>query len=166
MQYRLFTIPCYDGEAELEELNRFLRSVKVLQVERQFFSQDRVWQMMVEYQEGADGGSSAVRGGQKKVRIDYREVLEPDQFALFDRLRSWRKEQAEVEKIPAYVIFTNEQLAAVTRLDKVGYAALESIDGIGKARLEKYGAQILEIWQNQTEGAYNEAVVDNGAASR
>ena len=145
MQYRLFTVPCYSGEEELEELNRFLRSVKVLQVEKQFNPQDRAWQMLVEYQDGVAG--SRGHGG-RKPRIDYREVLEPDQFVVFDRLRNWRKEQSGVENIPPYAIFTNEQLAAVTRLDKVSRAAIGQIDGIGDARLEKYADAVMKLLDN------------------
>ena len=147
MQYRLFTVPSYDPDSELEELNRFLRSVKVFQVDRQFHPQDRVWQMMVEYQESNATNSTSGRGNRKKSRVDYREVLEPDQFVLFDRLRSWRKERAEVEKIPAYAIFTNEQLAAITRLKEFSLSSISTVDGIGEARLEKYGDLILELCQ-------------------
>ena len=128
MQYRLFTIPAYDPDAGMEELNRFLRSVKVLQVDRQFHADDRVWQMLVGYQENGTVTSDSGRGRRKKPRIDYREVLEPDQFVLFDRLRSWRKEQAEFEKIPAYAIFTNEQLAAITALPEFSLSAIGSVE--------------------------------------
>lgn len=166
MQYRLFTIPSYDPEPELEEFNRFLRSVKVLQVDRQFHPQDRTWQMMVEYQDDNSTNSISGRGGRKKSRIDYREVLEPEQFVLFDRLRTWRKEQAESEKIPSYAIFTNEHLAAITRLEELNLSTLGSIDGIGKARLEKYGDTILDICLNDREKTKTEVVVTDGAANR
>ncbi|MCK5679370.1 HRDC domain-containing protein [bacterium] len=147
MQYRLFTIPSYDPDLELEELNRFLRSVKVFQVDRQFHADDRVWQMMVGYEEGKGSRSTTGRGHRKKNRIDYREILEPDQFVLFDRLRSWRKEQAGIENIPAYAIFTNEQLAAITRLKEFSLSSISTVDGIGEARLEKYGDLVLALCQ-------------------
>ncbi len=143
MQFRLFTIPAYDPDAELSELNRFLASVKVFQVDRQFHSEDRVWQMMVGYQEKK--GSDPARGNRKKNRIDYREVLKPDEFVLFDRLRRWRKEQAEVESIPAYAILTNEQLAGISKLSEFSLAEIARIDGVGSSRMEKYGEILLEL---------------------
>jgi len=145
MQYRSFTIPVYESETEAatDDLNRFLRTVRVLQVERQFHAQDRVWYLLVEYQEGTSGDNSG-RGG-RKHRIDYRAVLEPEQFVIFDRLRSWRKAQAEKEKIPAYAIFTNEQLAAISRLEQINKTGLSRIDGIGESRLEKYAEAIMAL---------------------
>lgn len=152
MQYRLFTIPAYDPEIELEELNRFLRSVKVLQVDRQFQAEDRVWQMLVGYQDSNSVKSTTGRGNRKKPRIDYREVLEPDQFVIFDRLRRWRKEQAGVENIPAYAIFTNEQLAALSSLNEFTLSSIGTVDGIGAARLEKYGDAVLELCLSNDNG--------------
>ena len=52
-----------------------------------------------------------MRGG--KQRVDYKEVLSPADFALFAKLRDWRKATAEQEGIPVYAVLTNEQLAAI-----------------------------------------------------
>jgi hypothetical protein len=45
--------------------------------------------------------------------VDYKEVLNEADFAVFSRLRDLRKVIAEKEAVPAYAIFTNEQLAAM-----------------------------------------------------
>ena len=49
--------------------------------------------------------------GRNEGRIDYKEVLSAPEFERFARLRLLRKELAEKEGVPAYAIFTNEQLA-------------------------------------------------------
>jgi hypothetical protein len=51
---------------------------------------------------------AAARAG----RVDYREVLSPPEFAVYDRLRTLRKELAQAEGLPPYAVFSNEQLAA------------------------------------------------------
>ena len=45
--------------------------------------------------------------------MDYREVLNPEQFAAFVKLRTLRQTISKEEAVPVYVIFTNEQLAAM-----------------------------------------------------
>jgi hypothetical protein len=45
--------------------------------------------------------------------VDYKEVMNEADFAVFSRLRDLRKVIAEKEAVPAYAIFTNEQLAAM-----------------------------------------------------
>ena len=42
---------------------------------------------------------------------DYKQVLKPEEFEVFSRLREWRKGVAEKEGVPVYVVFSNEQLA-------------------------------------------------------
>ena len=47
----------------------------------------------------------------KPPEVDYREVLKPEEFEMFSRLREWRKALAEKEGVPVYTLLTNEQLA-------------------------------------------------------
>jgi hypothetical protein len=68
-----------------------------------------LWALAVEYLEGpALSGPGKTRGG--KPRVDYKEVLSPADFALFAKLRDWRKTTAEKEGIPVYAVLTNECL--------------------------------------------------------
>ncbi len=140
-------------------MNRFLRSVRVLQVERHFDTQ--AWRLAVEYLEP---GSQPISGGRgrNRQRVDYREILEPREFAVFDRLRNWRKERAEKEGVPTYAIFTNEQLAAIARLEKCDRAALGRIDGIGESRLNKYADELLARLFEARTGGGDEAGAGSG----
>jgi superfamily II DNA helicase RecQ len=72
-------------------------------------------------------------------------VLSEQAFAVFARLRSLRKELAESEGIPAYALFTNEQLAEMVQRRVQTAAALREIAGIGEARIEKYGETFLRL---------------------
>ncbi|QLH37826.1 MAG: HRDC domain-containing protein [Defluviicoccus sp.] len=47
--------------------------------------------------------------------------------------------------MPIYAVFTNEQLAEIARRRVDTLTALGAIDGIGPARLERYGAAVLSI---------------------
>jgi superfamily II DNA helicase RecQ len=75
--------------------------------------------------------------------VDYREVLNQEQFELFSRLRDKRKELALRDGVQVYTIMTNEQLAEVVKQKISDVADLGQIDGIGAARIEKYGADLL-----------------------
>ena len=81
-------------------------------------------------------------GGRPKV--DYKEVLKPEEFEVFSRLREWRKGVAEKEGVPVYVVFSNEQLAQVVQKKVSSKAALKEIEGVGDSRVEKYGSAVLE----------------------
>jgi superfamily II DNA helicase RecQ len=71
-------------------------------------------------------------------------VLNEADFVVFSKLRDLRKAVAEKEGAPAYSVFTNEQLAAMVTGRVESQAALGKIDGVGSARLEKYGSAFVD----------------------
>jgi len=79
------------GEA-VEEMNRFLRAHRIVNVDRQFVAdgEKSCWFFCVEYFEGGalDVGSA---GQPPHGKVDYREVLNERDFALYLKLRDKRK---------------------------------------------------------------------------
>ena len=76
-------------------------------------------------------------------KVDYREVLNADDFATFAKLREVRKPLAEAEGVAVFAVATNEQLAQFAREKAKTLAALQAIPGFGAARAEKYGEAFL-----------------------
>ena len=64
---------------------------------------------------------------------------------LFELLRSWRKEQADAQSVPAFVVFSDATLEALAEVKPTDRQALQSINGIGKAKLEKYADELLAL---------------------
>lgn len=65
--------------------------------------------------------------------------------ALFDSLRTWRKERAAQEKVPAYCVFTDATLTALAEVCPVDVAGLVEVPGIGQAKVGKYGDDVLAL---------------------
>lgn len=64
---------------------------------------------------------------------------------LFEALRGWRKERAAQDEVPAYVVFTDATLTALAELKPRDDAELIRIPGIGPAKIDKYGADVLAL---------------------
>ena len=64
---------------------------------------------------------------------------------LFESLRTWRKEQAEAQSVPAFVVFSDATLEALAEVKPTDRRGLQSINGIGAAKLEKYAEDLLDI---------------------
>ena len=64
---------------------------------------------------------------------------------VFAALRSWRSQIARQEKVPAYVIFSDATLQAISEELPSDEAEMLSISGVGPSKLERYGAQVLEV---------------------
>ena len=145
MQIKLFAVRLWTPAGEESEMNSFLRSHRVLTVRKEFVADggNSCWAFCVEYLEGEPAGG--LRLGVKPPKVDYREVLKPEEFELFSRLRDWRKGVAEKEGVPVYAVLTNEQLAQVVQGKRASKVDLKEIDGIGDARVEKYGESLLRV---------------------
>ena len=143
MLYKFITIPAGDLSSGQEELNAFCASHKIVSVEKHFSpaGADSFWAFCISYIE-KNAGSVAFT---KKDKTDYREVLNERDFGVYSKLRLLRKAIAEKEGIPVYALFSNEQLAIMVRKSVITESAMHSIDGIGKARVEKYGKEFLML---------------------
>ena len=64
---------------------------------------------------------------------------------LLDQLKSWRRNVAIAAKVPLYVVLTDATLAAIAEHRPVDTAALGMIHGIGAAKLQRYGRDVLEV---------------------
>ena len=146
LQYKFFRVPVKSLEQWEDEINRFIRSVKVVHIERNFIDQgeNSFWALAIEYLSG-DVGSQAGMDTRKRAKVDYKELLSPEDFSVFVKLREWRKSVASHEGVPVYVIFTNEQLAQIAEKRVVTLADLEKIDGVGESRINKYGKDVIKI---------------------
>ena len=98
---------------------------------------------MVEY--GNEAGSGKNGAPASTQRIDYREVLNPVEYALFDKLRQLRKDIAEKSGIPVYAVFTNDQLAAMVKKPPQAVKDLLAIAGIGEAKVKQYGDAFVAL---------------------
>jgi superfamily II DNA helicase RecQ len=63
----------------------------------------------------------------------------------FETLRAWRTARSRAEAVPPYVVLTNLQLARVASEAPRTLAALREIPGIGASRVERFGAELLEV---------------------
>jgi len=154
IQYASFLLPAVADSPEQAALNRFLRSVRVVQIMREFIqpATGPAWAILVEYMD--DAKQPARDGqGQPTAKIDYKEVLSPEDFAVFTALRQTRKSLAEEQGIPVYAVVTNEQLAAISRNRPKTLAELKAIDGIGDGKCEKFGAAFMNCLAEPSDEA-------------
>jgi superfamily II DNA helicase RecQ len=61
------------------------------------------------------------------------------------RLKEWRSAEAKRLGVPAYVVLHERTLTALALARPNSLNGMLAIDGIGPAKMEKYGEAILEI---------------------
>jgi len=144
MQFRIFTISVFD-EAKADEMNRFLRGNKIVNVEKEFIkiNENAFWAFCIQY----IGGENDSRDGARPVsaKVDYKTVLDEATFEKFSRLRAFRKKIAEDDAVPAYAVFTDAELSEIAKLPEITEKNLLKINGIGEKKVEKYGKLFCDM---------------------
>ena len=146
MQVKIFTISCFNSNESNEELNRFLRANKVVNIEKQFYilNKDAYWSFCVSYLPSQSSSSQE----KKDNKVDYKSILDERSFANFTQLRSLRKMLSEQDDVPAYAVFTDVELSLISQLEEINESNIMKIQGIGEKRMERYGKKICEMYAN------------------
>ena len=140
MQIKIFTIPIAGGDLLMEEMNAFLRSSKIMQIEQVMVQEPggAAWSFCIRYLE------DHARAYKNRERVDYKSVLDEASFQRFSRLRVLRKNAAAAEGVPPFIVFTDEELSELAKMESLSEQNMKSVKGIGTQKVEKYAAYFLE----------------------
>lgn len=137
MQIKIFHIGISENE---EELNKFLRSHKILTIDKQYDPNLSHWTFAISYMEN---GVLTKKMDFKSEKVDYKNLLTEDEFQRFTNLRLKRKKIANEEALPAYAIFTDKELAQIATIINPSHSDITRIDGINTARATRFGERLL-----------------------
>lgn len=155
MRFKFFTVSSQASSQAEKELNDFCYQHRIIHIDKQIVldGQNSFWSFCLTWQEG-----DASLSNNKKIRtpaVDYKKILNELDFSCYLELRNFRKEQAEIAAVPAYALFTNQQLADMVQERVNSMVGLQQIKGVGKSRVEKYGELFLqklnELWGNVSD---------------
>ncbi len=90
------------------------------------------------------------RGGGKQTRTPLPADLD---VGLWEALRECRREFAEIQGVPPYVVFHDRTLKEMCALMPRSLEAMAGITGIGERKLDKYGPGFLAVIDEHLAGA-------------
>ncbi|HOG02802.1 MAG TPA: DNA helicase RecQ [Accumulibacter sp.] len=85
------------------------------------------------------------KGRQARNRVTPDRPRQADDSPLLARLRAWRSEKAREQGVPAYVILHDRALHEIAALLPDSVPALLAVPGIGVAKAERYGRELLTL---------------------
>ncbi|MBN1629107.1 MAG: HRDC domain-containing protein, partial [Thermoleophilia bacterium] len=100
----------------------------------------------------AEGRALAGGSGSAEGRGSVDHPGSADDEALFEELRAVRREIAEREGLPAYVIFHDATLWEMATRRPVAPEELLEVSGVGSRKLEKYGEEFLGLLREHRSG--------------
>jgi len=100
-------------------------------------------------------GSPSLKSRKKAVyAVNFEDKSDAE---LFEVLRAWRVERAREQSVPPYVIFLDKTLRSVVAKKPAVLAELSQISGVGQAKLERYGSDILGLVRRHREKSESKA---------
>ncbi|MGC4029318.1 MAG: DNA helicase RecQ [Steroidobacteraceae bacterium] len=95
---------------------------------------------------------AAARSRATKARKSKPEVAatsaSPQEEAVFQALRDWRRGVAKEHGVPAYTVLHDSTMREIARRRPAGPGELAGISGIGATKLERYGEAIASVIRN------------------
>jgi ATP-dependent DNA helicase RecQ len=79
------------------------------------------------------------------TRAPARALVSEDDAPLLSALKAKRRALAEAQGVPAYVVFTDRTLIEMAERKPHSLDAMAGIVGVGAKKLDRYGAEFLEI---------------------
>ena len=81
----------------------------------------------------------------KDLAVDMSRNVVAGHGPMFDALKDWRLERSRADEVPPYVVFHNTTLAEIAERQPRTLAELALIAGVGPAKLERYGDDVLRV---------------------
>lgn len=146
---KIFTLKYEEKSESFNDsiLSNFLFDKEILRWESKFFERknEYFWTVLIEYRQSIPMQSIPIQKTEISRDESYKELLSGNDWPLFKVLKEWRAERCKQEGIPPYIICNNTQLAKIAVARPHSLNALQEINGIGRAKTEKYGKELLQI---------------------
>ena len=149
MQLKTFRISITSPEQSEGEVNAFLRAHRILSAERHFCPDlGGYWAILVEYAE--DGHADCARPARRRERTSVADELNEAEKVRFERYRKIRYDVSVERGVPAYAVFTDRELAILSRLEELNLEGVKSLKGIAPSHLEDNLHYLLEGVTDET----------------
>ena len=144
-QFMTFFVSPFSEPSSHAELNNFLKSHRIINVEKRLIDGERGtgWIFLVEYSDNEGTKSSYTMSS----KVDWRDVLNPSQFTVYDFLRKTRKEIGDKTEIPLHGILSNEQLALMAQNPPKTKEDFLKIKGVNEQKYKQFGEVFLSAIQ-------------------
>ncbi|MGE7852729.1 DNA helicase RecQ [Bacillus paramycoides] len=147
IEFNFHTLPTYGllsnrSVKEVSEFIEFLISEELIAVEHGTYPTLRVTEI----------GKEVLLGNEnvlRKERVETRQIVQD--HPLFEVLREVRKEIAQGEGVPPFVIFSDQTLKDMCAKMPQSDSELLTVKGIGEHKLVKYGSHFLQAVQHFIE---------------
>lgn len=130
-----------------ENLNEFLKDVNIKKSSTSFVEGNiNFWSIIFHY-EDLIPNKEPIYQNIKRSEVSLEELTD-EEFQLFNQIKDWRTTQSEKEKLPLYMIMTNDNLVQIACHKPQKLEDFYLLKGFGEKKINRYAVDILKIIHN------------------
>jgi superfamily II DNA helicase RecQ len=134
-----------------EKLNEFLKDVNIKKSSTAFVEGNiNFWSIIFHYEELPIKKVEPLIPDFKNSENSLEELSKVE-YQLLLRLKDWRTRQGEKERLPLFMIMTNENLVQIARHKPQKLEDFFQLKGFGEKKINRYAIDILKIIHNFKE---------------
>lgn len=155
MQLNTFCIPATDGDAVVDEVNRFLRSHRILKAEHQFCAESGgYWALMISYADSvAAEPAPAFQKDKKDVTLD----MTDEERERYERFRKIRREISAQRGVSAFLVFSNSELAILAKVPSLNAETAKAVRGVNPKHMEDFVSFFFDPADGEASGKLDAA---------
>lgn len=145
MKVKVLKIRISDQFQNMDEavLNDYLERYEIIDLHTQMIQGDiNYWSVFINFED------KERKVNLTKANVVSVEELTTEELIVYEKLKNWRAEKARETQQPPYIIFHNAHLVSIAKSKPANFEALEKVKGLGKQRIEKFGAEIIEVLES------------------
>jgi ATP-dependent DNA helicase RecQ len=101
---------------------------------------------LVQVRRQPEAFDASTRSGRPRKRTrEAMAAVGPQNQALYEALRAWRRQTASEQGVPPYVIFHDRTLGEIALFRPATLSDMAMIGGVGQAKLDHYGQAVLRV---------------------
>ena len=127
----------------IEQTDEKFPTLRLTESSREVLSGDRAV-AMAEFQAAAGGRAAGRTLRLRADGDDVRVIDAPEAQRLFERLRVLRKQIADEQGVPAYIVFTDRTLRDMAERRPCSMDDMAEVHGVGKEKLARYGERFVK----------------------
>ncbi len=143
LQFKIFNIPLTNNDKEMELFNTFLSNVEVKKYSASVVD-NKFWSILLGYI-STPKNKIKESGKNEKISCESMSELTSDDKEIYEKLRKWRINKAQLLNVPEYFIFSNKTLMTIAKIRPLTLDMLMNITGIGEKKVKDYGTDVLAI---------------------
>ncbi|MGB6094501.1 MAG: HRDC domain-containing protein [Moheibacter sp.] len=133
------------------KINSFIGNVKFVKSSVSFVDgKSKFWTLLIHYRESDSKSETLENQIQEFSKSETGIILNPPDLLpkekkITERLKEWRRQRGEKERLPLFMIITNSDIDTIAKKQPKDVSDFFGLKGFGQKKIERYASDIIAL---------------------